>query len=178
MQSPKCLILINTAVRKLLPSTAIVSVHNPVIGQKLTQKAFASLLCLYLTAFFVCQILSPSEHWGESQYHLNNTPSIHVCDAVSPAALLPLPSPSEQSFQGFGSARPFRDSKGNEKALLAMNILHLRYILLWEVLRIFPSSPLRSNGSTMELTRWRDILGSHPKSTKGAWIHRGFKGFK
>lgn len=123
-------------------------------------------------------IPSASYNWGESQYHLNAIPSIHVWAVVSPAALLPLPKPSEQSCQGLGSAGPCRAPKGSEKAVMAKDILHLRNISLWEVLSIFPSPPLRSNGSIMELTRWRENLGSHPKSTKGAYMHRGFKGFK
>lgn len=136
MQSPKCLILINTAVSKLLPPTAIVSVHNPQSEDKSwLKKTLASLLCLYLTAFFVCQILSQVQVRTESQYHLNHIPSIHVCAVVSPAALLPLPKLSEQ-LPGVWVRTP----KGIEKAVLAKGLLHLRNISLLEVPRICPSS--------------------------------------
>ena len=97
MQSPKPLILIYTALSKPLPSTATVSVHNPVRGQKLIQKNLASLLCLYLTASFADPTSSHSvvqvrtEGWVNTAWVIS--PSIHtrcvMCSSQQHSSLSP-----------------------------------------------------------------------------------------
>lgn len=134
--------------------------------QKLIQKNLVSLLCLYPAASFADPILShsvcsASENQGVSWSHLNNIPQHpqEVCEVLFLAALLLLPSKApEQSCQGFGLAGPCGPQKGNQKAVLAKEVLHLRKLSPWEDLGMRPSSPVRSHGSTTERARWRENL--------------------